>query len=385
MFQILYLGCWLADSISTAPQLCFSFFRIVRSVFVSTVLADGKYCLTAGHDRTIILWNPCRPDPAFRFPDASMYATASSFVDDIPVASLPRALPIQRYEEGIRRTPADLVVNDASTRLFIGTDKAAVLLDSITAQVLRQWHGHTAVINSVAMMAGSGDVLASASYDTTVCLWDGRSHSTRPIQTLKEAKDSVTVVHIDSDDAVIRTASVDGTVRTYDIRKGILQCDNFHSPITSMACFQDGRDEEQYWAISCLDGAIRIVNDRIQGTSSSNSRTESKLLVPTLCRNGHVAGRYALECCFLAAGFNVLSGSENGTAVLYDISRTKLRTTRPPQTPTMAPVQRELLGHSGPVCSVAAHPKLNHVVVSASYDGNCVVWANHRDYMQEER
>jgi WD40 repeat protein len=102
--------------------------------------------------------------------------------------------------------------------------------------------------------------------------------------------------------------------------------------------------------------------------------------VPTLCRNGHVAGRYALECCFLAAGFNILSGSENGTAVVYDVACSKQPRTN--ATPIVASLRRELLGHAEPVCSVAAHPKLNDVVVTASYDGNCVVWANHRDYMQ---
>jgi WD40 repeat protein len=344
-------------------------------LIVDLLLADGKYCLTAGHDRKIILWNPSRPDPAYRSPDAR-----SSHDDDIPLTALPRALPIQRYEEGIRYTPADLVMNDASTRLLIGTDKAAVLLDSITAKVLRQWHGHTAVVNSVAMIASSGDVLASASYDTTVCLWDGRSQNSRPIQTLKDAKDSVTVVDIDSDDAIIRTASVDGMMRTYDIRRGILQCDNFHSPITSMTCFERDNEEKQYWAISCLDGAIRIVNEGNQSNSNFNNQTESTLSALTLCRNGHVAGLYALECCFLAAGFNVLSASENGTAVLYDISSMRLRTAQ--VKPMIAPVQRELVGHLGPACSVAAHPKSNDVVVTASYDGTCVVWASHRDFIQ---
>lgn len=44
-----------------------------------------------------------------------------------------------------------------------------------------------------------------------------------PIQTLNDAKDSITSVVIQ--DATITTGSVDGFVRTYDLRMGQLQSD----------------------------------------------------------------------------------------------------------------------------------------------------------------
>ena len=102
---------------------------------------------------------------------------------------------------------------------------------------------------------------------------------------------------------------------------------------------------------------------------------------PIICRDGHLAGQYALECCFLAHGVNLLTGSENGNAVLYNViadnenigsTMDELSTcTR------MASKSREYIGHTAPTCAVAAHPNKNDVIITASYDGNCIVWANN--------
>lgn len=338
--------------------------------------------MTAGHDRSVRLWNPSRLDPAYpptnNAPLGEQYGGGD---DDVPISSLPRALPIQAYE--FRHGPTALAVNDESTRILVASDRTAVLLDSVTGNVLRQWHGHTAVINSVAMATDTA-ILASASYDATVCLWDGRSHSHRPIQTLKEAKDSVTAVHVLQ--YCIRTASVDGCVRTYDIRKGVMSCDDCHSPITGLAHYHAGRFEHcdpphSYLAISCLDGAIRVKLDDCDDPQAFRSRRASTaIFVPWVCRDRHSAGRYGLECCFSAEASVVVTGSEDGRAVLYSHPLPPKRL--PQSRPVSAVVLRELVGHTAPTCSVAAHPKRNDVIITASYDGNCVVWASRRDYMR---
>jgi mitogen-activated protein kinase organizer 1 len=326
--------------------------------------ADGKYCLTAGSDRTVRLWNPSRLDPAF--PPSPI-----AFDDEIPVSQLPQSLPIQVYDV---RHPATAVSIDAtSTRLLLGSHKTALLLDSITAQQLRQWHGHTAVINSVDMVI-TGDVLASASYDATVCLWDGRSNSPNPIQVLKEAKDSVTCVSF-MENAILRTASVDGCVRTYDIRKGLIQCDDYKSPITGLSHFdKEDAPSSSLLAASCLDGAIRVHPDQLLSDPHSHG-SDRQISVSTFCKDGHVAGNFGLECSFSCNGEFLTSGSEDGKAVLYDLKRSQQKS---------ASVLADLTGHTSSTCSIASHPTRSDVVLTASYDGACVVWANHRDYMRWE-
>lgn len=61
------------------------------------------------------------------------------------------------------------------------------------------------------------------SFDATVRLWDCKSQSTKPIQVLEESRDSVSSLHIHGYD--ILTGSVDGKIRLYDLRKGMLFVD----------------------------------------------------------------------------------------------------------------------------------------------------------------
>ncbi len=63
----------------------------------------------------------------------------------------------------------------------------------------------------------------TGSFDSTVRLWDLRAQSRQAIQVLEEAKDAIQTISIDS--TTIITGSVDGHVRTYDLRKGELRSD----------------------------------------------------------------------------------------------------------------------------------------------------------------
>ena len=301
--------------------------------------ADGKYCLTGGVDNTVRLWNPARLDPAFPpKPSDSLDG------DDIPIEILPRALPIQVYQDGYTHPISAIAVDE--TTLACGSDKTVVITDVITQQAKRRFR-HDGRVNAVAM--GPGTYL-SGSYDATVRIWDGRSRSYEPIQTLKEAKDSVTDVHVAG--SMIRSASVDGFVRTYDLRKGVIRCDDFGSPITSMAPTRDG----QCLAVSCLDGAIRLME------------LDSGELLNTY-DSYHKAGQYGLQCCVTADDATIATGSEDGRAVLYDLVR--------------ASCVQSLVGHTKPTCAIAVHPQKEHgdVVITSSYDGGAVVWSNSANFI----
>ena len=66
-------------------------------------------------------------------------------------------------------------------------------------------------------------MVISGSYDATVRLWDCKSQSTKPIQVLEEARDSVSSLHTVGHEIV--TGSVDGIMRIYDLRMGMLFVD----------------------------------------------------------------------------------------------------------------------------------------------------------------
>ena len=326
---------------------------------------SGKYCLTGGADRTVRLWNPLRIDPAYPPPSGALplpppppghYGPGTSSVldpDDISMEGLARALPIQTYSNGYTHPITAIALDPSSKTLAAGSNKTMVITDVVTQQVKRRFQGHAGRINAVAI-SNNCETYLSASYDGTVKIWDGRSNSYEPIMTLQDAKDSVTDIHVvqnnvssgntkgvsSNNTAIIRTASVDGFVRTYDIRRGSLFADKCDSSITSMAPTYDG----QCLAINCLDGTIRLMEldtGELLNTYSSS----------------HVAGQYGLKCCMTADDATLVTGSEDGRAVLYDIGR--------------GTCVQTLEGHTRPTCSIAAHPKQDaaSVIITASMTG----------------
>lgn len=65
----------------------------------------------------------------------------------------------------------------------------------------------------------AGEVVVSGSFDATVRVWDCKSQSTKPIQVLEEAGDSVVGLQVVGHEIV--TGCVDGRVRVYDLRMGM--------------------------------------------------------------------------------------------------------------------------------------------------------------------
>lgn len=54
-------------------------------------------------------------------------------------------------------------------------------------------------------------------------LWDLRAISRQPIQILDEARDAIQTIHVGASQII--TGSVDGNMRTYDLRMGELRTD----------------------------------------------------------------------------------------------------------------------------------------------------------------
>lgn len=270
----------------------------------------------------------------------------------------PPAMPIQTYTSGYTHAITSVTTTESRTAaqvLVAASQKTLVISDLITQQLKRRLQGHhSGTINAVAA-ARHAEAYLSASYDGTVAIWDGRSSDYKPIQVLKDAKDSVTDVHVvqceddgsgsSMNEAKIRTASVDGVVRTYDLRRGLVDSDDCGSPITSMAPTKDG----ECLVVSCLDGTIRLL------------QVDSGELLNTY--TGHKAGNYGLGVGILANDSTIVSASEDGTCVLSDL----VKATR---------VQALVVSPGRPTCSIATHPKISSVIVTASYDETTTVWSH---------
>jgi mitogen-activated protein kinase organizer 1 len=176
----------------------------------------------------------------------------------------------------------------------------------------------------------------------------------QPISTSRKKNSTNNTSSSTTSFAIIRTASVDGCVRTYDLRKGVVQCDDVGSSITSMALSQD----RQCLAVSCLDGCIRLLD------------TTSGELLNTY-QGDHAAGNFAIQVDILANDGTIVSGSEDGNVVLYDLVRA---------TSTVLPGATRR-----PTCAIAAHPTQSSTIISASYDNRTVVWSHDQDTRWQEQ
>jgi len=65
--------------------------------------------------------------------------------------ALPRALPIQTYQDGIPHPVSAVALDDDSTMVAVGCDKNLVGTDLITQQVKRRFQGHLSRINAIAI------------------------------------------------------------------------------------------------------------------------------------------------------------------------------------------------------------------------------------------
>mmetsp|Transcript_3570 Transcript_3570/g.4103 ORF Transcript_3570/g.4103 Transcript_3570/m.4103 type:complete len:368 (-) Transcript_3570:72-1175(-) len=309
--------------------------------------ADNKYCITCGNDRSVRLFNPTRLDPAETTREAQMNISSSTLNRNRSriVTELPSSLPIKIYPT-IHPYAISCIATDPKSQILLSCGgKTMACVDVITGKTLGKYHGHQGRINTVTCNE-DGNVYLTGSYDGSVKLWDGRS-SHSEIQTLNESKDSImTVLSVNH---LIVSGGVDGCIRTYDVRRGQMRVDTVHESITGMSLSGDAK----CIAASCLDGGIRLLE-----------HSTGDLL--NTYWGSHVSGKYGLECTFTKDDLHVVSGSEDGNVVLYNLVSGKC--------------DGILGGHTRPTCSIACgggkQSSTKEVIVSGSYDGNAVVWAS---------
>ncbi|CAA3031199.1 WD repeat domain-containing 83 [Olea europaea subsp. europaea] len=271
---------------------------------------NGEYCLSCGKDRTIRLWNPHR------------------------------GLHIKTYKSHGREVRDVHVTPDNSKLCSCGGDRQVFYWDVATGRVIRKFRGHDSEVNAVKFNEYSS-VVVSAGYDRSVRAWDCRSHSTEPIQIIDTFSDSVMSVCLTNTEII--AGSVDGTVRTFDIRIGREISDNLGQPVN---CISLSNDANCILA-SCLDSTLRLL-DR----SSGELLQEYK---------GHTCKSFKMDCCLTNTDAYVTGGSEDGFIYFWDL--------------VDASVISSFRAHVSVVTSVSYHPKEN-CMITASVDGTIRVWAS---------
>ncbi|CAG2116868.1 unnamed protein product, partial [Medioppia subpectinata] len=181
-----------------------------------------------------------------------------------------------------------------------------------------------------------------------VKLWDFKSRSKEAIQVLDEAKDSVSSVVV-SDQQIV-SASLDCSVRSYDIRKGIMNCDRTDASVSNVCLTRDG----QCLLISCLNNTVKLLD-------KSNGEV---LAIYT----GHSNSKYRIDSCLTDNDSVVLSGSEDGSVHCWSL------------------IETTIIGKIGHdmhrvVHSLSSHPSANRLLTAA--EGFIYLWSNE-DIVKEE-
>lgn len=291
---------------------------------------DGNYCLSASDDRTICLWNPHKDDPQ----------SSSS-------QSIKNPLHIKSYSGGHGYGVNDVSISKDNDKFAsCGGDKFCLIWDISTGSIIRRLQGHTQRVNSLDMN-DEGSILMSASYDSTLSIWDLRSNNRNPIQVIREFKDSVTsVVHSRKHVGKIIGASVDGSIRLFDIRSALVHVDQMRDPITYIRLSHD----ETTVIASCVGGdaggSVKLLE-----VSKGNLLQEY---------HGHVSKSYKTESCFSHDDMHVLSGSEDGSIWMWNLVTGKIHGC-------------QCDAHKKAVASLSHHPSLPFLV-SSSYDGSVSCW-----------
>jgi WD40 repeat protein/transcriptional regulator with XRE-family HTH domain len=353
----------------------------VRDVALSE---DGRLLASGSYDGTIRLWEAesCRLLATLHGEDGGIWGLALS-ADGQSVASGGQDGMVRLWEssggqllEALQghgdAVPAVALSGDGhllASGSFDGTVKlwevppteAGPGVDSLNGRggsmgrLLATLQGHTHGVWGVAL-SGDGRLVASASYDGTIRLWEAPGG--RLLATLEGQTSGVWGVALDADGRLVASSGWDGAVRLWDVPGGQLLATllGHTGAVPGVALSRDG----QLVASGSFDGTARLWAATPAWTSPrdyvpAGPGGSPGPLLETL--QGHAGAVHAVA--FSGDRRLLASGGLDGTVRLWEIPAGRLLAT--------------LEGHTGGVYSVALSED-GHLLASGSLDGTVRLW-----------
>lgn len=227
---------------------------------------------------------------------------------------------------------------DVTTFLSASGDRSVALWDVPSQRVLRRFTGHPRRVTAVQYVGQQG--LLSAS-DRVVRVWDMRGAGRTPVAQLEDAQDGVLGLHQAGHQ--ILTGSIDGYVRCYDLRRGLRIAYDIQSAVN---CVRFTRDQQAF-LVGSLDSTLRLFDP------------DSGVLLNAY--TGHTNTKYRIQATLFSNDAYLASGSEEGVLYVWDL--------------VAGTVRHSFAGHSKAISCVAAHPKSDTMLLSASLDGTLRLWS----------
>lgn len=308
---------------------------------------DGSYIFTCV-DRSVYLFNPFRVAPMKKNYECQR-------------EQLPYALCLQRYTDGYTHPITSISTDLASQTLIASSHKALVVTDILTQKLYKRFLGHDGTISCTSCF--THPIYLSGSTDTTVRIWDGRSWSNNPIMILNDATDSISTVLIN--DHEIISSSIDGCLRTYDLRINKIRKHTFH-PVSKTSIIDVSYTKDNLCIlVSCLDGTMHLIER--DNLYDDNNDTEESLIKTYPCHESRTTGNYLIQTSISANDDYIVCGSESSAVFIHDFESGKMVKTL----------------HAGglkdtckPVCCVKCHPWNDQIVATGCYNGTALLWGD---------
>jgi WD40 repeat protein len=350
-------GQWLASSANRTVKLwdvqtgtCLQTFRgYTDRVFSVAFSPDGRLLATGSEDHLIRIWD---------LRTGTLLHTLAGHTHEVrSVAFSPIEVSLPTSKPGLPATAtapnSKIQVPKSNLLASASFDSTIRLWDALTGQCLGRLSGHTGWVWSVAF-SPDGRLLASSSDDRTLRLWDVSA-----VETLRQGPDlyaqpysqvlightqPVRTVAFNADGRTLASGSDDRTLRLWDYRTGdCLGMLSGHSSWISSVSFSP----ENHWLASgSEDQSVRLWDSR------------SRLCIKTL--QGYSNGVWSVA--FDAQGPLLASGSQDRSIRLWDHRTGTLVGT--------------LNGHSSWIWSVVFSPT-DAVLASSSEDRSIKLWDTH--------
>jgi hypothetical protein len=200
-----------------------------RAVMTVALSADGRRALTAGSDKSVVLWDVQTGQVKHRLEGHTSWVRAVQFAPDgthalscgddatIRMWDLAKGNLVSTWNNPKGWVRCLAYLPDGKRCVAGGDDRVVTLWDASKGQALRTYKGHTGFVLCLAVSKDGGRVL-SGSMDFTARLWDVETGA--ELKKLEGHKGNVTGVALTPNGRQALTTSADGTVRLWDLATG---------------------------------------------------------------------------------------------------------------------------------------------------------------------
>lgn len=225
----------------------------LETLEAATFSADGKLVATSSGDKTVVVRDVSAPKAprVFETRASGVYATAFS-PDGKWFASGSKDNTVRLWETATGRELLNLAGNigvinsvafspDSRAVAAGGLSGGVKLWEVMTGRELMKLAGHAESVNAVAFNAAG--VLASASNDRTIKLWDTAAAPARELRTLAGHGGEVHALAFSADGARIASGSSNGEIKMWNTADGqtVRTLDGHTALVSSVAFGPDGK------------------------------------------------------------------------------------------------------------------------------------------------